>query len=320
MKGVLVEPVVSAFICAVAAITLTAQQQTSADLPNGDRDNATIFKSQSDLVVLHVSVFDRHSDAVPNLPEDAFHVVEDDRPQSITFFGSGDVPVAVGLVIDNSSSMLTRRRMVVAGTAAFAQSSHQEDEAFTIIFNEYVKPGLPDGVLFTQNPTLLQSTVGRFPAGGMTALYDAVIAGLRHLETSTHQKRVLVVLSDGEDNASQRSSDEMLKQAEGSDALIYTVSTANLDPGVGNHRLLRRLARVSGGAVYAPRSENDVVAAFKEIAHNIRRGYSIGYVPTNAAHDGKYRRVKVMVRVPGRTNLTVSARDGYLAPFDAPTR
>jgi Ca-activated chloride channel homolog len=281
---------------------------------NAQQPEAPVFRSQANLVVLHVNVFDGRSDAVPDLPQSAFHITEDDKPQEIAFFASADVPVAVGLVLDNSSSMLTRRAMVVAGTEAFATSSHPVDEAFTIIFNEHVRHGLPESVLFTQNRILLQSTLRRFPAGGKTAMHDAVIAGLEHLEEASHQKHVLVVLSDGEDNASRHSAENMLDRAVRSDALIYTISTANLDTGVGNRRLLRKLADVSGGVAYQPRSEADVVGAFREIAVNIRRGYSIGYAPTNGINDGRYRRVRVTVRAPGRNGLTVNARGGYFAP------
>ena len=279
------------------------------------QDPATpVFKSESDLVVLHVNVFDGRSDAVPNLTQQAFSVFEDNAPQTITFFNNVEVPVAVGLVVDNSTSMLTRRPMVLAGAKAFAESSHAEDELFTIVFNEHVRHGLPDAVAFTQNHVLLQASINRFQPGGLTALYDAVIAGLEHLQESSHQKRVLVVLSDGEDNASQHSEDVMMERAARSDALIYTVSTASLVTSVGNGRLLKKLAEVSGGASYSPRTEPQVVEAFRDIAGNIRRGYSIGYAPTNPAHDGRFRRVKVDVRAPGFRNLKVRARDGYLAP------
>jgi VWFA-related protein len=272
-----------------------------------------IFRSESELVVLHVNVFDSRSDAVPNLPQSAFQVSEDGAPQTLAFFSNEDVPVAVGLLIDNSSSMLTRRNMVVAGSNAFAGSSHPEDQVFTLLFNEQVRHGLPDTVPFTQNPSLVQASLHRHPPGGKTAFHDAVVAGLEHLEEAAHQKHVLIVLSDGDDNASRHSADDMLMRATRSSALVYTISTADLDTGVGNHRLLRRLSAVSGGVTYRPRTDGDVVTAFREIADNIRRGYSLGYVPTNSAHDGRYRRVKVTVRVPGMKNLSVSARDGYLA-------
>src|SRR5262245_39312578 len=121
--------------CALAVVTATLHmsgQEPSTSAP-------AVFRAQSDLVVLHVNVFDGKSDAVPQLPQSAFIVAEDGRPQTITFFSDADVPVAAGLVIDNSSSMITRRAMVVAGSDAFVTSSHPEDQLFTIVFNEHVR-------------------------------------------------------------------------------------------------------------------------------------------------------------------------------------
>jgi Ca-activated chloride channel homolog len=288
-----------------------------AGLPAGARQedaSAPVFKAESELVVLHVNVFDGHSDAVPDLPENAFQIAEDNVPQQVTFFSNEDVPVAVGLIVDNSGSMITRRSMVLAGAKAFAESSHPEDEVFTVVFNEHIRHGLPAAVAFTRNATMVEESVTRFPPGGRTALHDAVIDGLEHLEEASHQKRVLVVLSDGDDNASMHSADVMLERAARSNALIYTISTADFAWNDGNPRLLKKLAQRSGGAAYSPKSEAAAVDAFREIADNIRRGYSIGYVPTNTSHDGRFRRVKVSVRARGYKNLSVVARDGYLAP------
>jgi len=276
----------------------------------------TVFTAHSDLVVLHVNVFDRKSDAVPQLPESAFTVVEDGRPQTITFFNDADVPVTAGLIVDNSSSMLTRRRMVIAGSHAFIESSHPEDELFAVVFNEHVRFGLQDQVAFTQSPAQIQAGLIRFPPGGQTALYDAVIAGLDHIQDASHQKRVLIVLSDGDDNASHHSEADMLHRAARSDAIVYTISTVDFAHQGGNPGVLKRLAERTGGAAYFPQSEAEIVRAFTEVAGNIRRGYSIGYVPSNPAEDGEYRRVKVLVRVPGRT-LSVRARDGYTAGGNA---
>jgi len=273
------------------------------------------FSTESDLVVLHVTVFDRHGDPVPRLTQDVFHVVEDGTPQTISMFNGEDAPVAVGLVVDNSSSMLTHRAMVMAGVTAFAESSKPDDQAFTIVFNEEVRRALPKTVDFTSNVTLLQASIAALPAGGKTAVHDAVIAGLDQLDTAEREKHVLVVLSDGEDNASRHSEDEMLRRAERSNALIYAVSTARLDTSVGNERLLRKLAHGTGGELYTPRTERDVVAAFTDIAAKIRRGYTIGYVPTNSAHDGTYRNVIVRALAPGMRPPVVHVRDGYLAPL-----
>lgn len=303
-------PVALAFLF-VATIAFLSAQDAQQDPP--------VFKADSDLVVLHVNVFDGKSDAVPNLPETAFQIAEDNAPQKITFFSNEDVPVTAGLIVDNSGSMITRRAMVMTGTKVFAESSHPEDELFTIVFNEHVRHGLPPSLPFTRNRVQIQNAVSRFPPGGKTALHDAVIDGLEHLQEAAHQKRVLVVLSDGEDNASVHSDDVMVERAVRSDALIYTVSTARLGAENGRPGLLRRLARMSGGVAYAPKDERAVIDAFQEIAGNIRRGYSIGYVPTNTSRDGRFRRVKVSVRAPGQKNLTVIARDGYLAPNHADT-
>jgi len=273
------------------------------------------FRARSDLVVLHVNVFDGKSDAVPELTKDVFRVFEDGQPQEIAFFSSDDVPVSVGLVIDNSSSMITKHPLVVAGSMAFANSSHPEDELFVVPFTETVRFGLPAHIPFTPNRSLLRATLLRLTAGGKTALYDAVIAALDHLQAAQHQKHVLVVLSDGEDNASRHREKDMFDRAVRSDAIIYTVSVDNTRiGGSGDEGVLRKLARLTGGAAYFPRSEGEVVTHFTEIAENIRRGYSIGYVPTNTARDGGYRRVKVTVRAPGRGKMNVQCRDGYTAP------
>ncbi len=273
-----------------------------------------VFKAGAELVVLHVNVFNGRSDAVPGLPQNAFTVFEDDKPQDISFFTAADVPVTVGLVVDNSTSMLTERDLVVAGTRAFAESSHPEDEMVAMVFNEHVRRGLPDTLQFTTNRLQLQASLQRFPPGGKTALYDAVIEGLDHLDRGTYQKHVLVVLSDGGDNASRHSEQEMLDRVAMSDALVYTLVDPDvLAPGEGDRGVLKRLARLSGGVAYFPKDRRQVVKDFEEIAANIRRGYSIGYVPPWTQHvHNQTHRVKVLVRVPGRRDLSARVRNGYM--------
>jgi len=274
----------------------------------------TTFTSDTDLVVLHVNVFDARSDAVPDLAQSAFQVFEEGERQEITFFSSADVPIAIGLVLDGSASMITRRSLVVAGAEGFIRASRPDDELFTVYFNEHVRFGLPPTVAFTGQSTLLRAAISHYRAGGMTALYDAVIAGLDHLERATHQKRVLVVLSDGEDNASRHTQTELLDRVRRSDALVYTVSNANRRTGLdADPRLLRRLADAGGGVAYFPDSDEEVVDRLDVIAANVRRGYLIGYVPRSGAHDGTFRRIRVAVQAPGRARLTVRSREGYVA-------
>jgi Ca-activated chloride channel family protein len=300
----------SAVLLVVIVATLHAAGQEPAPTA------PPVFTAHADLVVLHVNVFDGRSDAVPQLPQSAFIVTDEGRPQTITFFSDADVPVAVGLVIDNSTSMISRHRLVVAGSNAFVASSHPEDELFSVIFNEHVRFGLQEPVAFTRSRAQLEASLRHFPAGGQTALYDAVFAALEHLQTAMLQKRVLIVLSDGDDNASRRSEADMLHRAGRSNALIYTISTADYGHQDGKPSVLKRLAARTGGVAYFPKSEKEIVSAFSDVAQNIRRGYSIGYVPNPPGEAGEYRRVKVTVHVPGR-ELTVRARDGYTAGGDA---
>jgi len=300
--------VIAAAVVCTAVHAHTAQEQPS-------QDAQTTFRAETDVVVLHVNVFDRRSDAVPNLPESVFHVIEDNQRQTISFFSSADVPVAVGLVLDNSGSMISRNHMVLIGGEAFARTARPADELFTIHFNEHVQFGLPETVPFTSLQSLLHSALSRYRPAGRTALHDAVIAGLEHLERAANQKRVLVVLSDGDDNASRHTEDEMIARAKASEAIIYTVSNATLRVGLdGDPGVLRKLADVTGGLAYFPKTDEKVVESLDEVAGNIRRGYTLGYVSTNPVHDGTFRRVKVMALVPGRTGLTVRTRDGYTAP------
>jgi Ca-activated chloride channel family protein len=305
-----------AMVTAALPLLSTAQEQQTPGQPPEEQQ---VFRAGAELVVLHVNVFNGRSDAVPNLPQSAFTVYEDGKPQDIAFFEAGDVPVSVGLVIDNSTSMLTERELVYAGTKAFAESSHPEDQMFAVVFNEHVRLGLPSTVEFTTNRLQLVGSLARFRPGGKTALYDAVIAGLDHLEKGAYQKHVLVVLSDGGDNASEHSEKEMLQRVEASSALIYTIVDPDVfTPGEGDRGVLRRLAKLSGGLAYFPKSERELVSNFMEIAGNIRRGYSIGYAPGSNSHEhNRPHRVKVTVRMPGRSDLSVRVRNGY-AEYDSP--
>src|SRR3954452_20845597 len=156
---------------------------------------APAYKSSSELVVLHVSVVDRHAGFVSGMPQSAFTIYEDGRSQPIRFFEHEDTPVTVGLVIDSSGSMATRRDAVIAAGMAFAESSHPDDEMFTISFNEKVWRGLPDGQAFTSDHQELRRALDRSGARGQTALFDAISAGLEQLDGGARTRRVLIVIS-----------------------------------------------------------------------------------------------------------------------------
>ena len=213
-------------------------------------DEPQVFKSGRRARRLHVNVFDGRSDAVPDLPQSAFTVFEDDKPQDIAFFSAGDVPVTVGLVIDNSTSMIDRARARARGNQRVrrVEPSRGRDVRGRL---QRTRPHGTARARLSSRPTVCSSlaSLGRFPPGGKTALYDAVIAGLDQLEQGAYQKHVLVVLSDGGDNASTHTEKEMLQRVRSSSALIYTIVDPDVfTPGEGNRGVLRRLAKLSGGS------------------------------------------------------------------------
>lgn len=273
------------------------------------------FRSNSELVVLHVSVRDRGGRYITGLTEDAFTVIDDGTPQTLQMFSAEDVPSSVGILIDNSNSMRPSRERVIASAAAFAERSHPQDELFVLTFNEVVRQAFGprivadmDAAQFTS--AMYQAVVAR----GMTAIYDGVLAGLSRLEHARHTRQVLIVVSDGDDNASQARLDDVVRRVHESDATIYTV--ALLDPLLreGNPGLLRKLAAATGGESYQPRRVQDVPEAFAKITKDIRSGYTLAWAPTRTGSTAAERRrhtVRVYVRPPDGRSVKVRARDGY---------
>jgi Ca-activated chloride channel homolog len=269
------------------------------------------FSSRSDLVVLHVTVVDHQAGYVSGLTREAFSVLEDGKPQTLTFFENTDSPVTVGLVIDSSISMQRRRKAVIAAGIAFAESSRPDDEMFTVNFNEKVWHGLPAGQLFTSNREELRRALLASSARGQTALFDALRVALEDLEHGQRQKKVLVVVSDGGDNASQTRFESVLATALRTDAVIYAVSVHDQYDAEAKPEVLRKLAAATGGEAFFLRDAGDVTATFERIARDIRSGYTLGYAP--ASSNPGYRAVHVKVRSPQGRKLTVRARSGYEA-------
>lgn len=272
------------------------------------------FKSSSELVVLHVSVVDRHAGFVSGLPRDVFSVYEDDRPQAIAFFENEDTPVSVGLVIDSSGSMLRRRDAVIAAGMAFAESSHPDDEMFTICFNEKIWRGLPGGQAFTSDHQELQAALNKSGARGQTALFDAIDAGLRQLDNGAKSRRVLIVISDGGDNASHTRFKTVLDEALRRDVVIYTVGIYDSDDGDARPDVLRDLSSATGGEAFFPQTIDKVQPALERIARDIRSSYTLGYVPP---HDdvpaGRPRKIRVSLHAPDGRKLAVRARSAYVS-------
>jgi Ca-activated chloride channel family protein len=277
-----------------------------------DQPPRASFSSRSELVVLRVSVVDRKAGFVSGLPRDAFVVREDGRPQPIQFVENEDTPVTVGLVIDSSGSMQRRRDGVIAAGMAFADSSHPADEIFTLNFNEKVWPGLPPGQAFTSDHGELRQALNRTTSRGQTALFDAMAMGLRQLDEGHRTRKVLVVVSDGGDNASRASFDEILDTALRKDVVIYTIGMYDPNDREAKPRLLRELADATGGEAFFPRADEDVTPVLQRIARDIRSGYTVGYIPPAGADSQRRRSVRVDVRSPDGRKLAVRARSSYI--------
>jgi len=270
------------------------------------------------MVVLHASVRNRKGILVSGLDKDKFQVYEDGVPQQIEYFSHEDVPVTVGLVVDDSGSMRPKRPEVIAAALAFARSSNPEDQMFAVSFNEKVSFGLPEDQPFTDKGVQLEAALSRSAAAGMTALYDAVAAALEHLKKGNRDKKVLLVVSDGGDNASQHTLAQVMAMAGQPDAIIYTIGLFDRQDPDRNPRVLKQFAKATGGEAFLPESLADVTPICERIAHDIRNQYTIVYAPTNGKQDGTYRVIQVKAGAKDRGRLLVRTRAGYYAPLKPP--
>jgi len=279
-----------------------------------DRDSES-FRISVDvaLVVLHATVTDRRGGFVSDLGEQDFEVYEDGVPQRIRLFRNEDIPVTVGLVVDHSTTMSPKLEEVSAAARTFVRSSNRNDEMFVVNFNEIASLGLPATIQFTDSTAELQHAITAAPTGGQTALYDAIAKALEELQAGSRDKKVLIVVSDGGDNASARSLVQVMKLAGQSSAVIYTVGVFDEDDPEQNPGVLKRLAQATGGEAFLPGQLSEVVAISERIARDIRHQYTIGYVPINPARDGAYRTIRVLARAPGHGRLSVRTRTGYIA-------
>lgn len=276
------------------------------------------FSTDVALVVLHPTVRDRKGGFVTGLHQEDFRVFEDGASQAIRLFQDEDTPVAVGLVVDNSGSMRRKRKDVAAAAVVFARSSNPRDEMFIVNFNENVSFGLPNTKLFSASTSELEIALNGIPARGETALYDAIDAGLTHLKKATLDKKVLIVVSDGGDNASSHTLAQVIDEAARSDAIVYTIGLFDEYDEDKNPRVLRKLARLTGGEAYLPKETGEAVRICQRIAADIRHQYTIGYVPSNPSFDNAYRRIRVTATGPRGQKYSVRARAGYIASAAAP--
>lgn len=276
------------------------------------RTEPPVLSVSTDLVSLTVTVVDRHGALVPGLRQEHFIVYDNGERQAIEFFTNEDVAATIGLLIDSSGSMRGRRDQVTTAAAAFAAMRHPLDEFFTLNFNEWVWPGLPPDVPFTADLDQLRAALSAAPAQGMTALYDAVSRGLTHLHRGTRDRKALVVVSDGGDNASVQTLDDVVQSARQSDAAIYSLTFLDPDNRDRRRQVLKTLTRDTGGRAFMARDAADVTRSFAQMAREIRSGYTIGFVPSDTSRGG-FRSIRVAVDAGNHRQLIARTRAGYYA-------
>jgi Ca-activated chloride channel family protein len=283
--------------------------------PQSNQADPYTIRTSANLVVLETTVRDHKGAPVSGLSKENFQVYEDKVPQQIESFSHEDIPVTVGLVVDSSGSMRPKRSDVIAASLAFVNSSNPTDQVFVVNFNEHVSMGLPANTPFTNNAAQLETALSRHVITGMTALYDAIAVALDQLRKGKWDKKVLIVVSDGGDNASKHSLAQIMAMVNHSNALVYTIGIFDETDEDRNPRVLKQLSRASGGEAFFPKSLQDILPICEQIAHNIRSQYTITFVPTNKKQDGAYRTIDVKAReTSGGRRLSVITRAGYAAP------
>jgi Ca-activated chloride channel family protein len=275
-------------------------------------DRPPALSVETDLVTLAIAVVDRNGEFVAGLRPEHFTVYDNGEPRPIEFFTTEDFPATIGLVIDSSGSMRGKREQVTAAAMAFAALSHPLDELFTVNFNEMVWSGLPPALAFTADRDQLRIALAGAPAQGMSAVYDAVDRALAYVEHGTRDRKALIVVSDGGDNASAQSLDHVLERARRSTAMVYAVAPYDPDDHDARPRVLKRLARATGGEAFTPRCASDVVRSFEQIARELRSGYTIGIQPPDIADDG-FRSIRVVADAGDGRQLFARTRAGYYA-------
>jgi len=275
-----------------------------------DESPAYTIRSDVRLVLLDVAVTEHKGSLVAGLGKENFDVTENGVSQPITVFANDDIPVTVGILVDESLSMAPKRAEVLAAAEALISRSNPKDEIFVLNFNERVKRGLPDDVLFSDDIGQLRAALRRGMPEGRTALNDAIVDGLQQLEMGRRDKKTLILISDGGDNASHAKRREMLDRVERSLATIYTIGLSSPGDPDRDLGLLKELARTSGGEAYFPTDLADLATICRGIAKEIRSRYTVGYTP-QAGHFGALRHIRVYVSAPGHAGLIARTRTSY---------
>jgi VWFA-related protein len=255
-------------------------------------------------------VADHHGSYVTNLRKEDFQVYADGKIQTISQFARTDAAVTIGLIVDNSGSMRYKRNEVVMAGLAFAKASNPQDEFFVVNFNDSVVAGLPAGVAFTDRIEILHKALYMGKSEGQTALYDAIASGIKHLEEGHHDKRTLIVVSDGGDNISHLKEPDIINLIQESRATIYTIGLLDPDDKDLKPAILKKFASISGGEYFQPEKLDDVVGVLDKISKDIRSRYTLGFSPSQESASNEIHKIKVTAVSEGK-RLTVRSRTTY---------
>jgi VWFA-related protein len=303
------------FTVAMAGL-LGAQQQQKQPQENGPAPDEVI-KSSVNLVQVLFTATDKKNRLVLNLTKDDIRLFEGEKPQFIKYFSrESNLPLRIGLLIDTSNSVRERLRFEQEAAINFLDDTIQpgRDRAFVVGFD--VEPQLIAD--FTDDTGKLADAIRGLSAGGTTALYDTIYYACKQKllifpPPEPYLRRVLIVISDGQDNQSERTRDEALAMAQHAEVTIFCISTNRSgSPGPGD-KVLKYLAQETGGQAFFPFAAEDLGQDFSEISKELRSQYSLGYISTNSAHDGTFRPISIRTDDRG---IHIRAKTGYFAPSE----
>jgi len=290
----------------------SAPPASSSQQKTPEENGTFVIRKDVDEVLLHATVVDDKQHIVTNLDRNAFTVFEDGKPQNIISFRHEDIPVAMGIVIDNSGSMREKRAKVNQAALNLVRSSNPQDEVFVVNFNDeyYLDQD------FTNDLLKLKEALEKIDAKGGTALYEAAVASTEHLKRNARlERKVLFVVTDGEDNASRETLEQAVKQLqEENGPSVYAIGIL----GDEEHpkrakRALEIIAQRTGGLAFFPKTLDEVDEISRQVAHDIRNQYTIGYKPTNPRSSGGFRQIRVEAKVKGHSKMVVRTKSGYYA-------
>ena len=294
--------------------TLVCAQPAKPPSAAPSKDEDPVFRSDTRLVILPISVADKNGKLITDIPQKAFKVYENGAEQPIKIFKREDVPISLGIIIDNSGSMREKRQKVETASMDLVKASNPQDEVFIVNFNDDAWLDVP----FTSDIKKMEDGVAKIDSRGGTAMRDAINLSLDYLKKEgKRQKKVLLVITDGNDNASSISLEKLVTRAQQEEVLMYAIGLLNEEERREARiakRALDELSRESGGAAFYPKAVTEVDQIALQVAHEIRNQYTIGYSPLLQAMDGSFRQIKVTVSGPGHP--IVRTRTGYYATPD----